>query len=357
MPTAPFEDAEAAWTDAERRRLAGFMRRARALEGPGADRKLEALARTLGSLLQDGFRPVVFCRFIATADYLAAWLPKLLGRSFDGLEVRAVTGEVGDEERRERIDELVGHDRRVLVATDCLSEGINLQEHFDAVVHYDLPWNPNRLEQREGRVDRFGQPRDAGQDRAPLRHQQRGRPGRPRRPAAQGARDPQRARRQRAGAGRGRARGRGGGRQRAPAPAGPGPTDGARLHHARGQPPARRLGSCRGAREGGARVLLAERHPARRGRARARGDRQRARRARDGPALPRRCRAALRRRAAPDRQARRAHADPGRARGQAQGSDRPRLPAPRSPSMPGSIPRPSRSAARIRWSPRWPTRC
>ena len=47
---------------------------------------------------------------------------------------------------------------RVLVATDCLSEGINLQEHFDAVVHYDLSWNPTRHEQREGRVDRFGQP-------------------------------------------------------------------------------------------------------------------------------------------------------------------------------------------------------
>ena len=46
---------------------------------------------------------------------------------------------------------------RVLVATDCLSEGVNLQEHYNAVVHYDLPWNPNRLEQREGRVDRFGQ--------------------------------------------------------------------------------------------------------------------------------------------------------------------------------------------------------
>jgi hypothetical protein len=159
MPTAPFEDAEAAWTDPERRRLAGFMRRARALEGPGADRKLEALARTLSSLLQHSFRPVVFCRFIATADYLGAQLPRLL-KSADGLEVRAVTGEVGDEERRERIEELVAHEPRVLVATDCLSEGINLQEHFDAVVHYDLPWNPNRLEQREGRVDRFGQPRD-----------------------------------------------------------------------------------------------------------------------------------------------------------------------------------------------------
>ena len=43
--------------------------------------------------------------------------------------------------------------------TDCLSEGINLQDRFDAVLHYDLPWNPNRLEQREGRVDRYGQPK------------------------------------------------------------------------------------------------------------------------------------------------------------------------------------------------------
>jgi len=42
---------------------------------------------------------------------------------------------------------------------DCLSEGINLQEHFDSVVHYDLSWNPTRHEQREGRVDRYGQPR------------------------------------------------------------------------------------------------------------------------------------------------------------------------------------------------------
>ena len=46
---------------------------------------------------------------------------------------------------------------RILVATDCLSEGINLQHLFTAVVHYDLAWNPTRHEQREGRVDRFGQ--------------------------------------------------------------------------------------------------------------------------------------------------------------------------------------------------------
>ena len=47
------------------------------------------------------------------------------------------------------------------MATDCLSEGIDLQHIFDAVIHYDLCWNPTRHEQREGRVDRFGQARSA----------------------------------------------------------------------------------------------------------------------------------------------------------------------------------------------------
>lgn len=59
--------------------------------------------------------------------------------------------------RKERIEDMKTAPMRILVATDCLSEGINLQHLFTGVLHYDLPWNPNRLEQREGRVDRFGQ--------------------------------------------------------------------------------------------------------------------------------------------------------------------------------------------------------
>jgi superfamily II DNA/RNA helicase len=117
------------------------------------------MAGAVAALLREGYRPIVFCRFIATAKHLETWLPTLI-RDATGLRVVAVTGEIGDEERRARIDELVHDPVRVLVATDCLSEGINLQEHFDAVLHYDLPWNPNRLEQREGRVDRFGQVKD-----------------------------------------------------------------------------------------------------------------------------------------------------------------------------------------------------
>jgi superfamily II DNA or RNA helicase len=158
-PTAPLEEAAAVMGEAEQRRLTGFLRRARDLAHPDRDLKLKTAAEIAAGLLREGYRPIVFCRFIATAKYLEAWLPRLLGAEYPGLRAVAVTGEVGDEERRERVDELVREPVRVLVATDCLSEGINLQEHFDAVLHYDLPWNPNRLEQREGRVDRFGQTR------------------------------------------------------------------------------------------------------------------------------------------------------------------------------------------------------
>jgi hypothetical protein len=76
------------------------------------------------------------------------------------VQVVCVTGRMGDDEREAKIEEIEADRPRVLVATDCLSEGVNLQEKFTAVVHYDLPWNPNRLEQREGRVDRYGQPPD-----------------------------------------------------------------------------------------------------------------------------------------------------------------------------------------------------
>ncbi|MCS7272306.1 MAG: SWF/SNF helicase family protein, partial [Gemmataceae bacterium] len=75
------------------------------------------------------------------------------------VQVLCLTGRIGEEQRRLRVAEFMREaTQRVLVATDCLSEGINLQRGFNAVIHYDLPWNPNRLEQREGRVDRFEQP-------------------------------------------------------------------------------------------------------------------------------------------------------------------------------------------------------
>jgi superfamily II DNA or RNA helicase len=157
VPTAPLEETEATLSAAELRRLDGFLKTAKSLAGPAQDTKLAELVAVVHELLADRYSPIVYCRFIATANYVAEQLQKLLKKQHAGVHVVAVTGEVGDEQRRERVGELGQEPVRVLVATDCLSEGINLQEHFNAVVHYDLPWNPNRLEQREGRVDRYGQ--------------------------------------------------------------------------------------------------------------------------------------------------------------------------------------------------------
>lgn len=156
VPTGAIEDPDAAWSDGEIKKLRELAQRAEDLAAD-KDKKLDAIAKIVGELLREGYRPIVFCRFIETAKYLAAALERKLKRQHRGLQCRAVTGELGDEARREVVEQLSETTPRVLVATDCLSEGINLQEHYDAVIHADLPWNPNRLEQREGRVDRFGQ--------------------------------------------------------------------------------------------------------------------------------------------------------------------------------------------------------
>ncbi len=133
--------------------LAALIGQAERLAGMAGDPKLKLLTEHLERLLADGFSPVVFCRYIATAHYLGR---HMAGR-FKDLTIGVVTGDFTSDERREKVETLGDADRRLLIATDCLSEGVNLQEHFDAVVHYDLSWNPTRHEQREGRVDRFGQ--------------------------------------------------------------------------------------------------------------------------------------------------------------------------------------------------------
>lgn len=123
------------------------------------DPKLAALIDALTPLIKKGANPVVFCRYLATAEHVRDGLRK----AFPKLVVEAVTGVLTPDERRDRVAEMASSDdekevQRILVATDCLSEGINLQQLFDTVIHYDLSWNPTRHQQREGRVDRFGQP-------------------------------------------------------------------------------------------------------------------------------------------------------------------------------------------------------
>ena len=148
-PATAIADAEELST------LKRLITRANALgEAKGeADPKVQKLVQELVPLMKEGANPVVFCRFIATAEALG----EILRQKWPKVHLEVVTGRLTPEERRDRAAEMGSSERRLLVATDCLSEGINLQEHFDTVVHYDLSWNPTRHQQREGRVDRFGQ--------------------------------------------------------------------------------------------------------------------------------------------------------------------------------------------------------
>lgn len=139
--------------ESTRRTLIAFAKRAEELDLK-YDHKLQEAAKQVKQLVAEGFNPIVFCRYIDTAEYVAKHLRTILPK---GTGIDAVTGMLPPHEREERIAELADAACRVLVCTDCLSEGINLQREFDAILHYDLCWNPTRHEQREGRVDRFGQ--------------------------------------------------------------------------------------------------------------------------------------------------------------------------------------------------------
>jgi ERCC4-related helicase len=153
-------DAEpAAALSANDARIKSLIAESETLGGVGNDPKLALLIKELDALVNASprFKPVVFCRYIATAHYVSEELREHFAAN-EKIRVSCVTGELSSEEREEKVEELINEaEIPILVATDCLSEGINLQHGFDAMVHYDLAWNPSRHEQREGRVDRFGQ--------------------------------------------------------------------------------------------------------------------------------------------------------------------------------------------------------
>jgi superfamily II DNA or RNA helicase len=107
-----------------RRRLLALAREAQALFGK-PDTKLDLVTAQVKLLLEEGFNPIVFCRFIPTAEYVADHLRSGLKRQFADVEIAAVTGLLAPADREQRINELGEAPRRVLVATDCLSEGIN----------------------------------------------------------------------------------------------------------------------------------------------------------------------------------------------------------------------------------------
>ena len=158
------DQASAARTIAELRleiaQLQDLERIALRVRQSGTDRKWDELSRLLQNNSEmfdaDGHRRklVIFTEHRDTLNYLTETIRALVGRPE---AVVIIHGGVGREERR-KAEEAFTHDKEVeiLVATDAAGEGINLQRAH-LMVNYDLPWNPNRLEQRFGRIHRIGQ--------------------------------------------------------------------------------------------------------------------------------------------------------------------------------------------------------
>jgi superfamily II DNA or RNA helicase len=102
-------------------------------------------------------RAVVFSERVETLKWLATAIPKLTGLGDD--QVLIMYGGKSDVEQQEIVEEfgLEGTRARVLVTGDIASEGVNLHRQCHHLIHFDLPWSLIRLEQRNGRIDRYGQ--------------------------------------------------------------------------------------------------------------------------------------------------------------------------------------------------------
>ncbi|MCB1221948.1 MAG: DEAD/DEAH box helicase [Planctomycetales bacterium] len=135
-------------------------------QDPQADARFTAICELLDSKLRDGKewrkdeRIVIFTEYKTTMDYLL----RRLQERFKGNDDRFLQlfGGMDDNEReevKERFSDL-SDPARILIGTDAASEGLNLQATARYLLHYDCPWNPSRLEQRNGRLDRYGQLRD-----------------------------------------------------------------------------------------------------------------------------------------------------------------------------------------------------
>jgi superfamily II DNA or RNA helicase len=146
--------------EAEIATLARLEQAAHTVRTSGTDRKWEQLS----SLLQEGAemldadgrhrKLIIFSEHRDTLNYLVERLRTVLGRPE---AVVAIHGGLSREERRKAQEYFTqDKDALILVATDAAGEGINLQ-NANLMVNYDLPWNPNRIEQRFGRIHRIGQ--------------------------------------------------------------------------------------------------------------------------------------------------------------------------------------------------------
>lgn len=157
-------DGEGVLKDAARKAeddaLAELGQLAEAVDDTGAA-KLQALVkqlREIGVGPRSQTRVVVFSERIATLEWLYATLPELLGLDA-AKQVRRLHGGLADMKQMEVIEEFgLGDSKvRLLLTGDMASEGVNLHRECHHLVHFDLPWSLITIEQRNGRIDRYGQ--------------------------------------------------------------------------------------------------------------------------------------------------------------------------------------------------------
>lgn len=123
------------------------------------DPKLAALLHQVGTIRGEypGANILIYTEY---ADSQLAALQVLRRASIIDGEVLAISGIDAEPERTRIAERCAEQDGIILVSTDTLAEGLNLQQRCFHLIHLDLPYNPNRLEQRNGRIDRYGQTRE-----------------------------------------------------------------------------------------------------------------------------------------------------------------------------------------------------
>lgn len=150
--------------------LRGVLSRLRRLAADAAGRADSRALALCGALRRELLRPdgswndarvAVFTEYRDTQRMLADFLRGAGLAGEDGGRLLLLNGGM-DVEERERVRIAFQappqeSPARILLATDAASEGVNLQNHCSTLIHYDIPWNPVRLEQRNGRIDRHGQ--------------------------------------------------------------------------------------------------------------------------------------------------------------------------------------------------------
>ena len=125
---------------------------------PAKDTKLHHLLwNTLRNMMKLDPKVIIFTRYRDTLDYLESNISRT--PAFKDAEILTLHGLMNESQRRELFTQFERSRKAILIATDCIAEGINLQYSCSQMIHYELPWNPNRLEQRAGRIDRYGQPK------------------------------------------------------------------------------------------------------------------------------------------------------------------------------------------------------